>query len=104
MDKENTSDTLLVLLLVSPFMAALTGYVVFCYWGWFITPVFKAPVPALGYCIGLAMLWRFLCPSGSIRSVKKQYCEDWNILHSIIGGVFGCLMALGFGWILRHFV
>ena len=103
-DKENLGEVALgcvVMIIASPFIISLRGWVISILWGWFLTPVFAVAVPSIPLCIGLAYVADAMHPNS--KSADKGSTLDR--VGALIGrGICFPMFSLLFGWIVHLFV
>jgi hypothetical protein len=83
-------------------MAVLGGWVFTILWGWFIQPIFGAPVPPLPLAMGLLLTVRYLFSSHNWNEKSEN---SWEYVAKLIAvAIFGPFLSLGFGYLIHLFV
>ena len=89
---------LLLMFMLAPVTVTLRAFVVQCYWGWFLTPLFGMAPPSLPMAAGLAMFIHLLTTSSS-AAVSKEWREATPVVRAVTVMALNAL-ALFMGWIV----
>lgn len=97
------SFVFLVLLVVTPLVAILQGWVLTVLWSWFVVPTFDLPELSIAVAIGLSLI------VGMFRGYNTTTTKDENEETStkvakVVVLFFGPLFVLFMGWIVHLFM
>lgn len=104
-EKENLlacSLVLLVLLIVTPLMAILQGWVLTVLWSWFVVPTFGLPELSIAVAIGLSLIVGMF--KGYSTTRKSEDLETSEKVGQVIVMIFGPFFVLFLGWIVHLFM
>jgi len=96
------SFVLLVLLIVTPLVAILQGWVLTVLWSWFIVPTFGLPELSIAVAIGLSLIVSMF--RGYNNTTKNENLEKSEQVGKVIVLLFGPLFVLFLGWIVHLFM
>lgn len=90
-------------ILTIPLGIYYVGFIVACYWAWFVIPVFGGPQLSIHYAYGLSLFFNFLL-LGTARANFKEIFKDVDSELSRGWLIFGSYylmytLALGFAWV-----
>ena len=80
----------------------IKGFVLVKLWGWFIIPVFNAPVLSVPYAIGLSLLVNYITPTEESKEEDEELASKFLKLGA--KAVIAPLIVLLFGWVVVQFV
>jgi ABC-type branched-subunit amino acid transport system permease subunit len=87
------------LLVVMVPLILLRGWAIQTLWGWFIVPTFGLHPLRIVEAYGISILISLFTHSGGSREKEG---EKWWM--PVVGGVFGTLIAVGVGWVVRRWM
>lgn len=87
--------TVVAYILLAAVTVCLRAFVLQSLWGWFLTPVVWLPAPALGMCVGLTLLFGYLCREGSVAASQKTRGAWATLWIALLEGAVVWLMGWG---------
>lgn len=101
----------LIVVIAMTFLAAIFhGYVLSMLWGWFIVPVFNAPVLGVAPAIGVALLIGYLTKSRANKEKKEEKKQTFSeraekfLYDDILNVATKASAVLFTGWIIHLFM
>lgn len=96
-------------LLVLPVSVALRGWVLMCFWKWFVVPVFHLPALGIMQAVGLSVAaMAFTASTGwtfrMLAVAKAVGAEEPGVMESAIQSIIHPLVVLVCGWAIHLFL
>lgn len=96
---------LVAILVLVVYSVCLSGWAFSLLWGWFIVPVFGAPMLLVSQAIGISLVVTYLTHHDRVSSKKKEGETFTSVMIEIIlTATIKPLFAVGMGWLITLFL